>query len=307
MTDRAVTYTDEAAWLSAKQKILSATDIVKVLGQNGQYGPLSLYTDKILGRLPADEKIYLAYGRDIEGATGNALNFLTGRRIEDLGKYTISYHPDIPWIGATLDRVLWGNDEHPSPADGRGPAELKSVNRFDIRTDDWDADPPLMYQIQLQIQMACADADWGCLAGMFPGYDLRWKDFERNAKFLDAAMPAIEDFWRRVQDKDPPPPEGPRCLDAVKRLYSAESGETVALDAAMLELADKWEIAKAAGREAEAVKKECEAKLRAEIGSATFGDLGDGTLLVRSTSVVRAHTRAESTRHLLRRTRPKNM
>ncbi len=292
-------------WLAKRRESIQASEWANILGV-GRDSALAVYEAKTTDNIALADNDWLRFGRDVEGAIAQMYAAKTGRTVRDLGATTITVHPEIPYLGATLDRETEASEECPGP-DGPAPLELKHVSRFDISANEWSEDPPLMYQIQVQAQMACSGAAWGSLAGMFPGYQLAWVDLPRDDGFIAAALPVLAEFWERVQRRDPPPPTGPRCLDAVKRLYSAETGETVTLDPAMLDVADKWDVAKAAGREAEVVKKECEAKIRAEIGSATFGDLGDGTLLVRSTSVVKAHTRAESTRHLLRRTRLKNM
>jgi predicted phage-related endonuclease len=78
---------------------------------------------------------------------------------------------------------------------------------------------------------------------MFPGYNLVWKDIQRNDDFLQTVYPELENFWRCVVDKVPPPVESHRDLDVVKRLWPADSGETVVLDDEAIELVGRWENA----------------------------------------------------------------
>jgi len=189
-----------------------------------------------------------------------------------------------------------------------GPLELKSVDPYGakIRPEEWREQPPLHFQIQLQIQMACTGAMWGSLAGLFPGYQLSYCDLERDDGFLEAAFPVLEEFWDRVQRKDPPPFDSlPGTLDVVKRMYSGESGKTIAMNDDQLDIADLWESAKTRRNSANKDVKILETALRAELKDATFGALKDGTLLSLKTTVRNGYTVKPTEFRTLRRSRPK--
>lgn len=295
-----------AEWLEKRRTLLTASDVAAVLGVDPRRGPLAVYADKVLEAEDEEGADYLAFGREAEGAIAGLYARRTGRPVKDLGATVITPHPELPWIGATLDRVTEGTEEHPVPGTGPGPLELKNVGLHGARPDAWAADPPLHYQIQLQVQIACLGAKWGCLAGMFPGYGLGWRDWPRNEQFMSAALPVLEEFWARVQRRSPPPPDTlPGTQAAVKRLYPRESGTTIILDAGLREIADQWEAAKKAERDAKKTKRECEAQIRAEIKDATFGDLGDGTLISCKTVSRKEHVVKASASRQLRRFTPK--
>ncbi len=300
---------DRTAWLAQRKRHLGASEVAAVLGVDPWRGPLAIYERKV-GDTPsqADED-HLAFGREVEGAIAGLYRRRTGRPIEDLGATTIQVHPDVPWLGATLDRVTEGTDDAPAPAAGRGALELKHVGGFGVRSDDWREEPPLHYQIQVQAQIACAGFEWGSLAGMFPGYQLAYRDVTRDDEFLEAALPILERFWDRVERRDPPPVEEgePGALEVVKRLWHAETGETIALPEDLVGVADEWERAKAEAREAEKRAKGLEAQLRGAIQDNTFGALLDGTLLSLKITKRKGYTRVvEPTEYrTLRRVRPK--
>jgi hypothetical protein len=67
-------------------------------------------------------------------------------------------------------------------------------------------------------------------------------------------------------------------------LYPFDSGETVHLSEKHEALADEWEQAKEDKRTAEDRAKVAEAKLRADMGEATFATLPDGTVLTLTTT-----------------------
>ena len=266
---------ERTVWLEARRHHIGASEVAAVLGVDPWRGPLAVYEAKINGSSQSDAD-YLAFGRDVEGAIANLYAHRTGRPVRDLGASEIQYHPEYPWIGATLDRVTEGTPSEPAPGDGPGPLELKHVSKFQS-PEDWKADPPLNYQIQLQIQMSCTGAQWGCLAGMFPGYQLAWVDVKRNDSFLAAAYPILAEFWERVQRKDPPPPDGTTGTgDAIKRLWPRESPEkTITIeDDRILSLVTEWDGLKGAEREAQKRIKELDAIIRATMQDAEIANCG---------------------------------
>jgi len=289
-------------WLAKRREYIGASDAAAILGADPRRGALAVYESKTTG-YSSDDNAWMKYGRDIEGAIANMYSEETGRSVLDLGATVISVHPDIPFLGATLDRKTQRDNGF-----SYAPLELKSIDPYGakIRAEEFAEEPPLHMQIQLMIQMACTGASWGSLAGLFPGYNLAWVDRERDDAFLAAALPKLEEFWDRVQRKDPPPADSlPGTLDVVKRLWSKEDGETIALDAADLELVNTWEKLKERGRTATKDAKGIEAALRAKLQDATFGVLTDGTLLTLKTTERKGYEVKPTSFRTLRRARPK--
>ena len=272
-----------AAWLESRRYHIGASEVAAVLGVDPWRGPLAVYEAKINGSSQSDAD-YLAFGRDVEGAIANLYAHRTGRSVWNLGASEIQYHPDYPWIGATLDRVTQGTPQEPAPGEGTGPLELKHVSKFE-NPEDWKSDPPINYQIQLQIQMACTGSTWGCLAGMFPGYQLAWIDIKRNDAFLEAAYPILSEFWERVINKDPPPPDATTGTGkAIKRLWPRESPEkTITIeDERVIDVVTEWEALKNA--ESAAVKriKELDAIIRATMQDAEIANIGQHRLSLKT-------------------------
>jgi predicted phage-related endonuclease len=270
-------------WLAERRNHIGASDAWKILlGRK-----LEVYEAKVTGYSREDND-WLKFGRDVEGAIANMYEAKTDRFVEDLGACEIFHHGEISFLGATLDRITWKRGESELIEEHRAPLELKNVGDYSS-AKAYQEDPDIRHQIQLQIQMACMGAQWGSLAALFPGYNLVWKDFERNDDFLEAIYPELENFWRCVVDKTPPPVESHRDLEVVKRLYPADSGETVALGNDEYCLMIDWAGAKEAKKKLESTVAELEAKLRAAIGDATWGALPDGTFLALKTVSVKGY------------------
>lgn len=278
-------------WLAERRKRIHASDVPAILGISPHKTALDVYGEKVLGWTNDAAAKHLAFGRDVEGAIANMYAHETGRPIQDIGATTITVHPDIPWLAATLDRVIEGTEENPGPAEGEGVLELKHIGRFDLTPEAWRDEPPIHHQVQAQIQAACADLGWLSLAGMFPGYQLAYKDILRKDDFLDVVYLELDKFWSRVNLKDPPNPKGPNDLDVVKRLYSQTSGETIALDDGDVKLVEIWEAEKEREKEAKKNAKHAEAQLRARMKDNTFGALPDGRFVTLKTTKRKGYTR----------------
>jgi predicted phage-related endonuclease len=278
-------------WLEARRNSIQASDVAAILGYDKRRGPISVYEAKVTG-YSQDDNDWLKFGREVEGAIANLYADRTGREVSDLGATHITMHRDIPWLGATIDRV--------STKEGQilnGPVELKHVGDFS-RPDEWAADPPLVHQIQNQIQISCANGTWGCIAGMFPGCQLAYHDQERNDSFLETIMPELEAFWQCVQTKTPPDTDGlAETGQVLKRLYPNDSGETIALDGdEWVDLIAEMNTAKASIKNHETRKKEIQHKIKAAMQEATFAVLRDGTKIT-SRTVERAGYNVKPTKY----------
>jgi predicted phage-related endonuclease len=271
-------------WLEERRNHVGASDVWKILlGRQ-----LEVYEAKVTGYSQSDNK-WMRMGRKVEGAIADEYEYEAGRAVEDRGATTIVYHPDIPFLGATLDRETMDVLD-PYPDGPWVPLECKNIGNF-TNPKKYQEDPDVRHQIQLQIQMACMNSTWGSLAALFPGYNLVWRDIERNDDFLETVYPELENFWRHVVDKIPPPVESHRDLKVIKRLYPADSGETVVLDSEVADLVYGWEVTKHQKKEKEESLKRLEATIRSAMGDATWGALPDGTFLSLKTTKRKKYTR----------------
>jgi putative phage-type endonuclease len=278
-------------WLAERRNHIGASDVAAILGMDPRRGPLSVYESKVHGHSQEDND-WMRFGRDVEGAIANMYEVKTGRLAQDQGATSLQYHPDISFLASTLDRITFKGvpgDFEKHMLEPGAPLELKNIGYF-TSAKAYEEDPHIHHQIQLQIQMACFGSDWGSLAALFPGYNLVWKDLPRNDEFLAAAYPVLEEFWKCVVDRTPPPVESYRDLEVVKRLWPTDSGETVALDNEMFGLVSKWENRKFNRKELDNEVEAIEAELRAAMGNATWGALPDGTFLALKTTKCSGYT-----------------
>ena len=291
-------------WLKERKSHIGASEVAAILGASPYRGPLDVYLEKTSEEVSEADNDYMKFGRDVEGAIANLYATRTGRPVVDLGATRIQKHKEYPYIGATLDRATARDDGDPLV-----PLELKHVSRFDVGPEQWEQEPPLYYQIQLMIQMFCTGNEWGSLAGMFPGYQLAYKDIEYSSQFMEVALPVLEDFWQCVENRTPPEVDEHRgALDAMKQIWAKEEqGKLILLPSEASQLVEEWKDAKARKKAAEQDARHTEALLRELMTDAEVGELPDGSKLTLKSTTRKAYTKEvpESTYRTLRHTKRK--
>lgn len=290
-------------WLEARRAPLPdggppihASEVAAILGYDHRRDPVHVYLDKI-GEGESEETEVMARGRDFEDAIARAYVRQTGRAVRDLGAYEIQQHPAIPWLRATLDRVTWASEQIGDlPGELRGNmkivecAEIMKLGPRPLQiklaggsAEEWAGpEPPLRYQVQVQVEIACYGSSWGALAALTSMYrPLVTFDLERRDSFIEAALPHLEAFRDCVRRRVPPEPKSAAGLEPIKRLYGPpdDDAETPVLDDEALAHANTWEAAKADRATAEDQAKEAEAYLRWRMAGAEWGKLPDGSFL----------------------------
>lgn len=258
-------------WLAQRTRMVGASESPAILGVGyaGQ-SRFSVYESKVNPTTEYCERPEFRIGLLMEPVLRSLFTDETGIAVETTSPFTIFRHPEIPFIGATLDGV----------ADDCGeivPVELKNVS-YHARTEWDDGAAPLKYQVQVQHQLACTGASHGYLFGLIGGSDPQVRRIERNDRFITALIEQLGEFWHCVLTRTPPPVDGSEATAAaIARLWPADTGAVVDLPAEAADWATKLAVAKAAIKDAEAAKAEAENRLKAAIKDAAFGRLPDGS------------------------------
>jgi predicted phage-related endonuclease len=308
---------ERAKWLEIKRGTVSASEAAQVLEVNGK--PLSewgdayqVYASKVLG-YEVPDNLHMELGRIEEEGTALLYEHHTGRPVFDPGSTTIQRSAPHPFISATLDRMTEATQQYPAPDECCGPGVLELKNhhpqwwpywiacdaeyKWDPRTrtnrlcyvphrdpaEEWRLDPPVRYQVQLQIQIYCAGTQWGSLCGRFVGNEIAWVDYKRNDRFLDWAIPQLVEFWDRVERRDPPPVRLDRTIEVVKQCFPVDDGGTVFLDDDILSMALEWECIKGEMNDLDKRRKLLRAQVTAKMESNTWAPIGDRWLKYKMT------------------------
>lgn len=293
-----------ARWLAARRELVTASDVAAILGHDPRRGAFKVWAEK-LGFIEPEDAPWMRRGRRFEAPIAEEYGEETGRPVFAPDPYEIAIHPDVPWLGSTLDRETEGCEASPAPAPGRAPLELKNVSG--LKAKEWRADPPKHFQIQVQVQIACTRAQWASLAAIIAGLQLVWKDVLRHDRFIANMLPALDRFRWHVRQRIPPEADGlPGTTAALKALYPPEGdGSTRDLGADALEVVERWEEAKERKRIATAEERAERNRLLALVQSSSLANLPDGTWLRRRSVEREAYEVEETTYSVLKREWPR--
>lgn len=259
---------DQAEWLKARRKLVTATDVPALLGISPYGSPLSVYAEKIDDSEPEpEEREIWRWGHLLEPVivqqTALEIGQKIGRELHWEIDHALYRSPKTEILAATPDSWIG--------AKRFVPAECK--NR--MRAEDWKQGPPDYVLVQVQTQIAVLDAPGAYLAALFFGSKLQWWRVDRDDELIDRIRDAAEDFWeKRVLKRVPPPADGTIATEATRRalqrLYPKDSGQELVLDRGDLVTLDlervglKEEIKVATNR-----IEEIDVLLQQEIGPAT--------------------------------------
>lgn len=183
---------DTDQWLEERRKSVGASELAAVMGLSQWATPLDVYKSKHGFDKPFDPLISLVGHRD-EAVVAEWLETLSGMN-PNLSPGFMARSKEFPFIHATPDR-LW---------DGL-PVQIKGAHEFTAHK--WDEGIPTEYRIQVQGEMLVMGAPRALLAVRIGHRDFRAIWEPRDEKFIrDYLVPAVTDFWDRVQNGEPPEP-----------------------------------------------------------------------------------------------------
>jgi putative phage-type endonuclease len=256
-------------WLAERRKGIGASDSPAILGESSWGSVYSVWAEKV-GLIEGDdlsECEHIQAGNIFEEPILRWFNDKTGSNARMWPRHESVCHAEYPWMRCTPDAQI----------DGTINVQIKNVNAFKVA--EWEHGPPIVYNIQVQHEMAVLNAQRTILVVCFGGNRLRWYEVDRNDRFIDAMILTLANFWKLVESKEPPPIDGSDATsDTIKRLHPDDDGTCVAVthDATLLNWCRALAMSKEEKKRAEAVEMEAANHVRDAIGDATFGELPGG-------------------------------
>lgn len=278
-------------WLKERKNYITASDVGAIFGFgfSGQ-SALTVYEDKISDEVEVidDNPVFMA-GHAMEGVASDIFEMMFPDEYVMLGDMNkLLIHPSVPFLACTRDRVIVKRDKEMTMLTMEGasprPLEIKCMGLgHPVNRHEWKEDPPERQQLQLQIQMSCMNADSGVLFGLFvPGCEGIKVEKEFDDELFGMILPKLEKFWDCVTNRTPPDPKefniGSREL---KRIYSTENRQTIALMGHAHEAATNWIRVKEEIKQLKSEEEEHKASLLAAMGENSYGALLDGTFIKR--------------------------
>jgi predicted phage-related endonuclease len=258
---------DRAAWLELRRKLVTASDVAAIMGEDDFRCPLDVYVDKRMPRpverLALDDPRFL--GAVVEQPILQAVAEYHGWKYHRGGALLRSRKH--PRIGATLDAEVERGDGVWCALEGK-TTELAG---------SWDEETgqlPTRVLIQAQSQLLVT----GAPVNIVFAWLRRWKtatiEVYPNPALHSIMVEYVERFLDLVDRETPPPPDGTEAsTNALGRLYPKDNGEAVRLPPESVNWTE--EIAELTAQQKELKRREVELRnlLRSSIGNATFGVL----------------------------------
>jgi putative phage-type endonuclease len=273
---------DRHEWLKARRSGLGGSDAAAVLGISKWKSPLALWSEKcgLVEQPNLDELEYIEWGNVLEEPIARKYKQVTGRELLDHGRFAIQHHIVHPFMHCTIDReIIQGAcppDNYISiPMNSKGDLSIKNVGAF--TASEWEEEPPLPYQVQLQHELAVTGLQWGSFAVLIGGQKFAWLDVPRNERFISHLIEKEEEFWDRVIRGNPPEADASDSTkELLLRLYPKDTGESVELPSDFEEMNERRIALKSSIKEIEIELQGIDNKIKAAIGNATLGILPSG-------------------------------
>lgn len=207
-------------WLAERKKGIGSSDAAAACGLSRYKTELQLYLEKRgeLEEADLSSNRRVRMGHRLEDAVAAEYELETGRKLERLN--AILQSNPYPFMRASLDRVV---------VNERRIVELKTTGFWAARKDaDWGPDGtdlvPIEYAVQVAHQLIVTGYDAADLAVLIDNDDLRIYNFLPDERLIALIIERETDFWRRVQEGDPP---APRTLEDVALIHPRANEQPV--------------------------------------------------------------------------------
>lgn len=270
------TFRKRLGWLRARQSGLGGSDapILMRVAPWRNATRLRVYMEKTAPITAADADIerlpsWQEWGLRHEPSIALAVQEKLDRVVHQVAKtpYHLARNPKMPaWTFASLDRLVEAKGRK-----GPGPLNLKTSTL----PAEWENGIPIWYQVQLQHEMAVADASWGMVAVLVNGHEFLWGDVERNDRFIDTMLETESTFWHQHVLPRVPPEPGAGDSKLLNGLW-AEEQRSIVLPPEAADWMDRRTTLAAEIKQREAQIEEVELKLKTALGPAVRGLLPDG-------------------------------
>ena len=256
---------ERAEWLKLRRRGIGGSDAAAIAGLNPWRSPVQVYMEKV-GAIPNDDEPSEAayWGTVLEDVVAQEFTRRTQLKTQRIN--AILQHPEHPFMLANVDRRIVATDEGP------GILECKTGSAF--AREDWeDGKVPAHYMIQVQHYLAVTGYQYGYIAVLLGGRDFRYARIERDEELISYLINIEQEFWGRVERRDPPKFDGSDASsELLTQMYpEAQPNKAIDLPSEADLLIAEYELAKAEETAATERKEAAANRLKAMIGEAELG------------------------------------
>ena len=272
---------DRAAWLAARGRDVTASQIGALFGEHEYMTPFSLWGLKT-GRIPREEEETPAMqrGRLLEPV---AVQMLRERfpswKIEHNAAENVYFRDPAARMGATPDVIAMAKDRG-----GKGVVQIKSVEASIFKRkwldQDGEVEPPLWIALQASLEAHLTGARWAAVAPLVVGHglDMPLIDIPLVEGVVDAMKAKVAEFWTMIEEGREPSPDFGRDADAIEAIYHADEEAEADLtgdNRIMAMLAERAFAKEAIGKYGKLLDA-LDAEIKSKLGNATVAHLPGG-------------------------------
>lgn len=196
-------------WHSLRAKHIGSSDVAALFDESPYFSKFALWHDRAgKAAMPRREDERMDAGKFLEDGIANMVTHQMRWNLEKRRVYLT--HDEVPGMGATLDRFIVDNE------DGPGALEIKNVDWLVWKQQWSETVAPFHIEVQLQHQLEITKYDWGAIACLVGGNDLRIYLRRRIPQVTDEIAARIAGFWDSIKRDEPPAPFG--NADEIKTL-----------------------------------------------------------------------------------------
>lgn len=251
-----------------RSQFIGGSDVAAIHGISPWKSPFQLYLEKIGAVVdeptPEKQRIF-ARGKRWEPVVVDMLvDELTdsGHDVLVIGRNLRFHDPQCPFLQAEIDLRLQLDGEVVN-------GEMKTVHPFAAK--EWGEpgsdDIPLHYAAQCMHGLMVTGKRQCIVAALIGADDLRIHHIERDDETIAAMRTRELEFWRRVQERDPPDPS---TAADIRWLYGKDAGEVMDAGDDLLALCLDLAAAKAIEKQAAKSIESLETRLKLAMGNAAI-------------------------------------
>lgn len=234
--------TSDEHWKALRAKHVGGSDIAALFDASPYQTHFTLWAEKA-GKSSRDwGNDRTDWGKRLEAAIAAGVSADMRWNLEKCQNY--HHHPKVAGMGCTVDYYVIDH------VDGPGIVEIKFVAEYRKFKEEWsDKRAPVMYELQLQHQMACTGFSWGAICP-FIGQTATLLQYERkrDEKVIARIEQRVAEFWQSIKDGKMPEITGTdRDMDVLKDLYPViERDKVITMpDSRLSDIARMYEFASA--------------------------------------------------------------
>lgn len=181
-------------WLKDRMTGIGGSDAPAALGLSQWKTPYALWQEKRGEGIEIEDSESMLWGRALEPVIRQQYAERTGRtvRLPD----GIIRHPQIDFMLANVDGVT----------DDQRVLEIKTARTSQDWGEPGTDEIPQVYLVQVQHYLAVTGFAVADVATLIGGSDFRLYEVPADAELQEMIIEGEREFWRRVQDNEPPEP-----------------------------------------------------------------------------------------------------